>query len=484
MALLPVDRLTRPKQDSPAPHRPDSSRPGRPKKTATTVLVLVGLVLVLVVSLWAGGARPSQDASVLPDPGAVTRWGLPSAELAARLLAVLTIGRLVLAALLVPARTVREPELAGGAVRAAAGSAAAWLLAEAAVLVLTASNLYAVPVTDLSVQGLLGLRTLPVGRSAAVVSVLLLALVAGCAIAARRRHACVLLMLALLSVIVPVVAAGHSASASNHLAAVATLTVHVVAASLWVGGLAALLLHGRSQPWTVPSLRRFSALALACVIALALTGSLAAVLVTDPWRVLLGSGYGSLLLTKTGLLVLLAAMGWWHRKATLPALTLGRPRTFLRLAAVEVVLMGAVLAVSMGLSASPPPSAELPVAAVAATADPAPAASEATPDTDPRPDDVSPPEDMSAHDHGELSVGVLVDAERFHVSTPVRPSQPVTVYNSSNLDATLTARDGSFNVNVPARTFITFQAPTLPGTYEFENQHDSAFLDLLHVRQD
>lgn len=485
MALL-LARPVRPPGDSAAPHRPAPSRRDRTRRTATALLVLAGLVLVLVVSLWAGGARPNQVTPLLSDPGPLTRWGLPTAELMARLLAVLTVGRLVLVALLVPGRSALHPAFEGGVLRATSGSAVAWLLAEATVLVLTASSLYAVPVSDLSVQSLLGLRTLPVGRSAVIVTVLLLTVVIGCAVATRRLHACALLLLAVLTVIVPVVTAGHSASATNHLAAVGTLTVHVVAASLWVGGLAALLLHGRGQPWTVAALRRFSAVALASVIALALSGTLAAVLVTDrPWRVLLGSDYGGLLLAKTALIVVLAAMGWWHRRATLPALALGRPRSFLRLAGVEVVLMGAVVAVSVGLSASPPPMADAPAAAATAQTGPAPAASGAgTSDAEKVPDDPSPPpEDMSAHDHGELSVGVLVDAERFHVSAPVRPSQQVTVYNSSDVEATLTARDGSFDVTVPARTFVTFRAPDNPGSYEFDSGHDAGFRDLLQVRQ-
>jgi hypothetical protein len=97
-------------------------------------------------------------------------------------------------------------------------------------------------------------------------------------------------------------------------------------------------------------------------------------------------------------------------------------------------------------------------------------------------------EDMSGHDHGDLSVSILVDENRFHVSGTVRPGQSVTVYNSSDSAATITALDGSFDADAPARTFITFAAPTDEGGYEFvsraKGSADTGFADILLVRAD
>lgn len=98
----------------------------------------------------------------------------------------------------------------------------------------------------------------------------------------------------------------------------------------------------------------------------------------------------------------------------------------------------------------------------------------------------APAEDMSGHDHGDLSVSVLVDEHRYHVAGPVRPNQRVTVYNGSDSAATITALDGSFDVDVPPRAFITFAAPAQAGDYHFVSQQDGGavdgFADVLLVR--
>jgi putative copper export protein len=423
----------------------------------------------LVAALHVGGGAPSGGAVGLPEADAVTRWGLPVATLLARLLAVLTVGRLTFAALLVPADGRQGPAARAVAPRTAVW-AATWLLAEAAVLLLTASSLYAVPVTGLSGSEVaVLLATLPAGRAAVAVGALLLLLVLGCTTATRTWHARLLLPLALGVVVVPVVLAGHSATADDHVAAVATLSAHVVTASMWVGGLVALLTLGRGHDWTPGAVRRFSALALACVGVLVVTGLMAAVLVAGgaSWAVLT-TGWAGLLVVKTVLLVGLAGLGLAHRRHTLPALEAGRPGAFQRLGAVEVVLMTVTVAVSVGLAASPPPDV---TGAPAGSPDRSPAVEQPVP----------PAEDMSGHDHGELSVTVLVDDERFHVSGPVRPGQAVTVYNSSTTAVTITADDGSFDLAAPGRTFLTFTAPEAAGAHPFASSHDPAFADVLQV---
>jgi putative copper resistance protein D len=91
-------------------------------------------------------------------------------------------------------------------------------------------------------------------------------------------------------------------------------------------------------------------------------------------------------------------------------------------------------------------------------------------------------EDMAGHDHGELSVTVLIDETRFHVSAPVAPGARVTVHNRSTTEVTITAPDGRFDVVVPGRTLVTFEAPGEPGTYPFSSRHSSAFTGSLVVR--
>ena len=90
-------------------------------------------------------------------------------------------------------------------------------------------------------------------------------------------------------------------------------------------------------------------------------------------------------------------------------------------------------------------------------------------------------EDMTGHDHGELSVAVLVDDERLHVGGPVLPGTPVTVYNTGTAEVVLRAEDGSFDTVVPSRTFITFLAPLEPGRYAFGDPTDRRYADVLFV---
>lgn len=92
-------------------------------------------------------------------------------------------------------------------------------------------------------------------------------------------------------------------------------------------------------------------------------------------------------------------------------------------------------------------------------------------------------EDMSGHDHGELSVGVLIDATRFHVSGTVTPGQLVTVFNSGTEQVTITADDGSFDTVVRAGTITTFPAPAAPGRYPFSSTHAPSFQDVLTVQE-
>ncbi|MFK5584742.1 copper resistance D family protein [Serinicoccus sp. LYQ131] len=507
-----------PDRSGPAPVRRHPSAPG-------VLLAGTGVVLaaVLVSALVVGGGAPSPSPEGLPDAGSVTGWGLPVAHLLVRLLAVLTVGQLVFAALLASSSSVRASAppvgASAGMLRALRGTtwtAAGWLAAELVSLVLTASTVYGVPVARLSTQAVLALATeLPVGRATLWVAILLVLVATGSAWLARRSSggvragARVLLVAALAAVTVPGVLAGHSAAAGNHVPAVVALTVHVLTASLWVGGLVALLLHGRDRFESVHAVRRFSALALGCLTLLLLSGVVAALLVAGvPSWSWVGEGWAQLLAVKTVLLLVLGLIGWQHRRSTLPALAAGRAWTFVRLGVVEVALMAATITVSVALGASAAPTPPTTGSSTSAEAVPqgsgpedapgqgaAPEGVEVAPTEDDDPggagsEQDAPVEDMSGHDHGDLSVAVLIDGERFHVASTVRPGQPVTVYNSSDDAATITSPDAeggtAFDVEVPARTFITFPAPEAEGDYDFVSSPGGAvadgFADTLPVR--
>ena len=106
--------------------------------------------------------------------------------------------------------------------------------------------------------------------------------------------------------------------------------IHVLAASVWVGGIACLLLalpaatRGLEAPQRsrllVATLARFSPLALGCVIAIAITGVVQAYIDVRTFEGLFHSTYGALVIVKVVLLATLIGFGWINRERVLPAL--------------------------------------------------------------------------------------------------------------------------------------------------------------------
>lgn len=150
---------------------------------------------------------------------------------------------------------------------------------------------------------------------------------------------------------------GHAAAAAAPFVAVGLLSLHVMAAAAWVGGLVALVTLTSRRPLALTVLApRFSGMALTCVAVLAITGLLAARRELPAWGALTDSAYGRLVLTKAVLLLLLVAGGAAHRRFTLPRLsTRGDGRALLQVALVEVALMALVLGLATALATTGPP---------------------------------------------------------------------------------------------------------------------------------
>ena len=325
---------------------------------------LVAMVPVFAVALltWNDAISPP-SALGLPDPGILTRWGLPVSRGLRDVSATVTIGVLVLAAVAMPADARTGAGLAGRAqtrmLNAAAVSGALWFWASAAVLVLTYSDLVGIGPFSAGGMAQLGyfVTDFDLGRSLLVSGSLAGAVAVG-SLFARRTTTLGILALAALAGLWPLALTGHAAGAVNHDIAVNAQAAHLIGVTVWAGGLAALILARRELGDRFPAVTsRYSTLAGWCFGLVAVSGIVAAVLRVNSWPGL-ASDYGALLVVKVSALTLLGAAGWYQRRRILPAIAnpVIAGRAFGALATVELTVMAAAMGTAVALSRTPPPS--------------------------------------------------------------------------------------------------------------------------------
>jgi cytochrome c oxidase assembly factor CtaG/putative copper export protein len=164
----------------------------------------------------------------------------------------------------------------------------------------------------------------------------------------------VLLLIATLIGIIAPIFQSHSASSGSHALAVGSLVIHVVAISLWVGGLLALaLVDPHARALAVP---RFSQLALWSAIAVVVSGSANAwtrLNYVEAWK----SSYAAVVIAKVILTAVLIYFGIQQRRnlsaENRQEIDLLR---FVKIAGVELVIMASTLALGSWLSYNPPPA--------------------------------------------------------------------------------------------------------------------------------
>lgn len=320
---------------------------------APPAVALLALVAVLVAAGGAPGATPDG----LPDAGLAVRWSVPAARVLLDLSAIATVGSLLVAAVL-----ARASAGAARAIRSGAAWAGAWAATALAAAVLTASEVTGLPLARLPRDQLVAaVWALPPTRAlllvAALATTVLVALavllVVGVPARARGAGAGVALALALVA-LTPPLYAGHAAQSGAHDLATGSLVVHVVAATVWIGGLAGIAVLLRADDAArVPAVTRFSTLALVCFCALIATGAMAAAAGLGTTRESWTSPYAAVLGGKVAAAVVLGLVGWLHRRWTIDRLRAGRPHAFTQLAAVELTVMGAAVGMAVALSRTP-----------------------------------------------------------------------------------------------------------------------------------
>jgi cytochrome c oxidase assembly factor CtaG len=265
---------------------------------------------------------------------------------------ITTIGLLLAIAFFLSEIEGKLGESAKALRRVASLSALVWTIATGALIIATLANILG---TDLSsALDTTSLRSfisqVTLGKYMFVQ--LCLALLVSFVVARIRgvAGASALLLISLAAIIAPVFES-HSASSGSHALAIGSLVVHVVAISLWVGGLVAItFLNSVDRAIALP---RFSALALWAAIAVAASGS------ANAWARLnfqsaWSSDYARLVLLKILLTALLIFFGYVNRRQLSGALKLdGKKLT--RLLSAEVLIMALTTLLGSKLSTMQPP---------------------------------------------------------------------------------------------------------------------------------
>lgn len=343
-----------------------------PKRRTPVWPVLIGVAVLAGCTAAGIGALSLADALTatgLPDPGPATTLGLPFVRAAGEIAAVLAVGSFLFAAFMVPPQPTGVLD-AGGyrALRLGTVASGAWAVCAALLVPLTVSDVsghrlldHLNPVQIWSVAGLI--NTASAWRWTAVLA----AIVTLASLSVLRWSWTPLLLLASLVTLIPLGLTGHSSAGGSHDLATNGLLIHLVAASLWAGGLLALLAHAlRGGDHLGLAARRFSGVALWCWVAMALSG------VVNAWvRILpselLSTAYGRLVVAKFLALCLLGILGWRQRRVAVAGLQadpgrLAARRALTRLALSEATIFGLTfgIAVGLGRTAPPPPPNPLP----------------------------------------------------------------------------------------------------------------------------
>jgi len=160
----------------------------------------------------------------------------------------------------------------------------------------------------------------------------------------------ILLALSIAGLVAPVFES-HAASSGSHSLVIGSLVIHVIALSLWVGGVIALgTLSAQDRPTAVP---RFSQMALWSAIAVVASGTVnawARLNFVDAWN----SSYAFVVLGKIVATVILLWIGYLHRK------TLSNKESinwvgFAKILTVEAAIMVATVLMGTWLSTNSSP---------------------------------------------------------------------------------------------------------------------------------
>jgi len=336
--------------------------PVRNARTATVwpVLVGVGLLAGVTAAGIAGlSVADALTATGLPNPGPVTSYGLPFFRAAGEIAAVVAVGSFLLAAFLVPPQSNGVLDVSGyRALRVGTFASGVWTICAAMLVPLTVSDVTGQPLASrLSPADVWSVAGLIEAAGTWRWTALLAAIVTVISIPVLRWSWTPLLFAGALTTLLPLALSGHSSAGGSHDLATNSLLIHLIAGAVWAGGLLALLVHAmRDGAHADLAARRFSAVALWCFVAMALSGVVNAFVRIRPGD-LVSSSYGWLIIGKTVALCTLGVIGWQQRRRGIAALVADPDdrRPLIRLALIEAVVFGLTFGIAVALGRTPPP---------------------------------------------------------------------------------------------------------------------------------
>ncbi len=316
------------------------------------ILIAAALITLFAALAYGGGAAPL----ALADPGPLVRWGLPTAKLFVNLSAAGMAGVLVTALFTLKAGT----RAFDTALDAASISAAVFTVAAATTGFLTFLDAFNPELSAGPEFGsLLGrflVETEP-GRT------WLITMVAGAVLtvltfAVRSWTATLFVTVLALAALVPMGTQGHSGEEADHNSAVVALVLHIIAAAVWLGGLLLMVfirpIVSRAEGAT--ALARYSSIALAAFIVVAISGTVRAAVGLRDFSALF-SPYGTILIVKIVALIAIGVLGAWYRRRLIAHMNEDAPaRRFWSLIAFELALMGIAFGAGAALARTPPPN--------------------------------------------------------------------------------------------------------------------------------
>ncbi|QGU08110.1 Cytochrome c oxidase caa3 assembly factor [Corynebacterium occultum] len=397
--------------DSPPPKKPGGSKVRGSWPLYLIIVAVAGIVGTLIS--W-GFLAGNLAALGLPDPGPITTAGLPFFRAAGWIFASLAAGSFLFSAFLISPKVPAQSPAAGGKKNRrsffappsdqTAGEDENETPATPESVVAardrdTAARLSAAPLTvdgHLASRagsiaaicfGLIGILMIPlvlsdvsgqpfsvavqpagwgtaldqVAEAVAWQWAAIFALITGVAgLFTRKWITQPLLFLGSILMIIPLGLEGHSASGGNHDYGTNSLLFHMLFLVLWIGGLMALLAHGRRLgPDLDLALERYSKIAFVAIIAMAASGLVNAG-VRIQWSDWFTSNYGLLVVAKTVGVIILGLFGLLHRQRTIPRIKAAADKRglFLQVAFVELLVMAAVTGVAISMGRTPPPAPE------------------------------------------------------------------------------------------------------------------------------